>query len=57
MNKNKIRQKGKGRKIKIEISNPHFARLGIIILLDNETQEIQSGTQVLARIKTTKMYP
>ena len=37
MNKNKIRQKGKGRKIEIEISNPHFARLGIIILLDNET--------------------
>ena len=37
MNKNKIRQQDKGRKIAIEISNPHFARLGIIILLDNET--------------------
>ena len=57
MTKNKIRQQDKGRKIAIEISNPHFARLGIIILLENETQEIQSQTQVLDKIKTTKMYP
>ena len=40
-----------------EISNPHFARLGIKILLENESQEIQSQTHVLDRIKTTKMYP
>ena len=37
MTKNKVRQQDKGRKIAIEISNPHFARLGIIILLENET--------------------
>ena len=54
MNKNKIKKQDKGRKIAIEISNPHFARLGIIILLDNETYKIQSQTQVLDRIKTTK---
>ena len=56
MTKIKIRQQDKGRKIAIEISNPYFARLGIIILLENETKEIQSQTQVLDKIKTTKMY-
>ena len=37
MTKNTIRQQDKGGRIAIEISNPHFARLGITILLENET--------------------